>query len=57
MHKQANSANNCAREMEFGWLHGGEDRNHSGVGLFEISRMLRHTILQSIIVAIHDISN
>ena len=39
MHKYVNSANNGAKEMEFGLLDSGEDGEHSGVGLVEKSRI------------------
>ena len=38
--KWANSANNGAREMEFGSHDGGEDGEHNGAGFVEISNIL-----------------
>ena len=37
---QANYANNCARDVEFSWFDGGEDRKHKSISFVEISEIL-----------------
>ena len=41
IHNSANSANNCAKEMKFGSINGGNNGEHASADLLKISRTFR----------------